>query len=398
MSEATQPVYLNALGVVCALGGGTDEVLTNLLAGRAPGIRPEPGWIPGREVVVGAVDADLPIWPDDLAVMRSRNNRLLAAAASQIAEPLRRAREHYGPGRIAVVIGSSTSGIAEGERAMAEFERDGTVPAGFDYRQQEIGSPSEALARLLDLQGVAYTISTACSSSARALVAARNLLASGRCDAVVAGGADSLCRLTINGFAALESVSAGVCSPFACGRDGINIGEGAALFLVTREPGPVQLIGVGESSDAHHISAPEPGGRGAEAAMRGALADAGLDAGAVDYLNLHGTGTPKNDEMESAAVNRVFGERLPCSSTKTLTGHTLGPAGAIELGLCWLLLSEANPDGVLPAHIFGGERDRTLAAIGLLESEGRLPTDRRRICLSNSFAFGGSNCALLIAG
>ena len=398
MSEPRPPVYLNALGIVCALGAGPESVLARLLAGESPGMGPRDGWIPGRAVHVGAVEAELPAWPDHLAAFASRNNRLLAAAARPIALPLEQARARHGSARIGVVLGSSTSGIAEGERAVAAEARGGAVPPDYDYRQQEIASPSEGLARLLELDGVAYTLSTACSSSAHAFAAGRDLLELDLCDAVVVGGADSLCGLTLNGFAALESVAAGPCRPFSGERDGINIGEGAALFLMTREPAPIRLVGAGAACDAHHISAPEPEGRGAEAAMRAALADAGIEPGAIDYINLHGTATPKNDAMESAAVARVFGADTPCSSTKALTGHTLGPAGAIETALCWLLLSAGNQAGTLPAHVFNGPRDPELAPIGLLESDGALPTTGTRYCLSNSFAFGGNNCAVVIAG
>ncbi len=398
VTDQREPVYLNALGVVNALGRGCEAVLSSLLQGHAPGMQPRAGWIPERTVHVGVVTEELPAWPEHLGAFDSRNNRLLAAAAEEIATPLAAARERFGSDRIGVVLGSSTSGIAEGEAAIASYLQTGTVPPAYDYRQQEIGSPSEGLARVLGLEGVAYTISTACSSSAKAFGAARNLIEMDQCDAVVVGGADSLCRLTLNGFAALESVAAGPCRPFSSERDGINIGEGAALFLMTREPGPIRLAGVGESCDAHHISAPEPDGLGAEAAMRAALEEGGVEPDAVAYLNLHGTATPKNDEMESAAVARVLGPETPCSSTKSLTGHTLGPAGAIEVALCWLLLSERNADNVLPAHIFNGPRDESLARIGLLEAPGRLPTDGPRYCLSNSFAFGGNNCSVLIAG
>lgn len=398
VTDRRESVYLNALGLVNALGRGSEAVFTNLLQGRAPGMQPQAGWIPERTVHVGGVADELPAWPEDLGAFHSRNNRLLAAAAEEIATPLAAARECYGADRIGVVLGSSTSGIAEGEAAVAAYTQTGTVSPAFDYRQQEIASPSEGLARLLGLEGVVYTISTACSSSAKAFGAARNLIEMDQCDAVVVGGADSLCRLTLNGFAALESVAAGPCRPFSSERDGINIGEGAALFLMTREPGPVRLAGVGESCDAHHISAPEPDGLGAEAAMRAALDDAGVEPDAVAYLNLHGTATPKNDEMESAAVARVLGPDTPCSSTKSLTGHTLGPAGATEVALCWLLLGERNKGNVLPAHVFNGPRDESLARIGLLEEPGTLPSHGPRYCLSNSFAFGGNNCSVLVAG
>src|SRR5690606_6101894 len=206
----------------------------------------------------------------------------LLAAIAQIDTAVQAAIARHGADRIGVVIGSSTSGIAEGEAALAGFLASGDWPAGYHYRQQEIGTPSEFVARHLGLGGPALTVSTACSSSAKALGSARRLLELDLCDAVICGGADSLCRLTLNGFTALDSVAADGCDPFAEGRDGITIGEAAALFLLERSaPGAdgVFLRGIGESVDAHHISAPHPEGRGAEAAMRAALADAGLQAG-----------------------------------------------------------------------------------------------------------------------
>ena len=395
MTASTTEYYLNALGMCCALGDNPEAVLSNLHAGQAPGMQQQSGWIPERDVHVGTVQAALPAWPETLSDFASRNSRLLAEAARQIGPDIQRLRQRYGADRIGVVIGSSTSGIAEGERAIAQSVSAGSVPSGYHYRQQEIGSPALALARLLELSGPACTISTACTSSARALASGRNLLQLGLCDAVLVGGADSLCRLTLNGFAALDAVSAGRCRPFCVDRDGINVGEGAALFVLSREPGAVRLLGIGESSDAHHISAPEPEGRGAEAAMRGALADAGMAPAAVHYINLHGTATPLNDAMESRAVHRVFGDQTPCTSTKALTGHTLGAAGGIEAALCWLLLQDAR--GEVPAQRFDTAPDPDLAPIGLLHAPLALPAaGTGRVMLSNSFAFGGNNCSLLL--
>lgn len=397
VSDSSKPARygLAALGIVNALGGDRAGVLANLLAGHAPGMVRRGGWIPGRDVSVGEVDAPLPPWPAHLPEHHSRNNRLLLAAYAQIADAAQAAIARCGRERVAVVIGSSTSGIREGEAAVAAVARGEPCPAGYDYRQQEIGAPAAALAACLELDGIAYTVSTACSSSAKAFASARNLLDLDLCDAVLVGGVDSLCGLTVNGFLALESIAAGRCNPFSVNRDGIVIGEAAALFLLTRESAPIALLGVGESADAHHISAPHPQGEGAEAAMRAALADAGLEPQAIDYINLHGTATPKNDAMESLAVARVFGADLACSSTKSLTGHTLGAAGATEVGLCWLLLSADNRDALLPAQCWDGEVDPELAGIGLLK-RGRLIGPGARRFLSNSFAFGGSNCAVII--
>jgi 3-oxoacyl-[acyl-carrier-protein] synthase-1 len=240
---------------------------------------------------------------------------------------------------------------------------------------------------------VRYTVSTACSSSANAFASAQRLFASGRCDAAVVGGGDSLCRLTLNGFDSLESLSSGVCNPFSANRNGLNIGEGACVFLVTREPSGIRLCGIGESSDGYHVSAPDPSGRGAEAAIRGAIAQAELTPKDVGYVNLHGTATPKNDAMESGVVSRVLGE-VPCSSTKPLIGHTLGAAGAQELGLCWLLLSELNETRRLPKHLWDGVQDPSMPQLNFVEDDERFTRD---VFVSNSFAFGGSNTAIAIA-
>lgn len=389
---------LTALGLVNALGQGKQAVLTHLLAGTAPGMQPQSSWLLGRACPVGAVMDALPAIPSTLATFACRNNRLLLSAVTEIRDDIERAITQYGAHRIGVVIGSSTSGILEGERAIAQHQQHKNWPADFDYRQQEIGTAAEFVARLLGLTGPAYTLSTACSSSAKALASAQRLLALGVCDAVICGGADTLCQLTVNGFAALESLSDTVCEPFAHNRNGITIGEGAAAFLMERnaETDAVRLAGVGESADAHHISAPHPDGAGAEAAMRAALQHAGLSPQDIHYINLHGTATPLNDAMESAAVHRVFGASVPCSSTKPLTGHTLGAAGATEAALCWLLLSHHNTHHVLPAQRNTLARDTSLPDIALLTNPGQLPAAGPRRALSNSFAFGGSNASLIL--
>ena len=385
--------YLHALGIVNALGSGAAEVRTGLYAGSTAGMISRDDFIPNRAVRVGAVTAALPPIAAGLSPYASRNNRLLQVAVEQIRRPLEAAIAHYGPARVGIVLGTSTAGIAEGERALAAHFQAGALPADYDYRQQEIGSPGEYLRRALGVSGPGWTVSTACTSSAKAFSSARRLLTTGLCDAVIVGGVDSLCRLTLNGFTALESVSKQLCNPFSRNRDGINIGEGAALFLMSREPGPVCVLGIGESSDAFHISGPDPEGRGAELAMRQALADGGVAPAAVDYLNLHGTATPQNDMMESHVVARVFGSVLPCSSTKPLVGHTLGAAGATEAAFCWMLLTEPSP-APLPPHVWDGAADPALAQLHLCGAG-----DGTRLCrtvASNSFAFGGSNACILL--
>lgn len=384
--------YIAAYGLISALGEGRDASAEAMLAWQAEGITPltrhNQTLLDGRLTPVGRVEDALPEIPAALAPYASRNNRLLLAALAQIRPALDKALAEFGPARVGLVLGTSTAGIGEAELAIAAARRGEAIPPAFDYRQQELGSPSEFLARYLDISGPAYTLSTACSSSARAFISGQRMLAAGLVDAVIVGGADSLCGLTINGFDSLESLSGTLCQPFDNGRQGINIGEGAALFLLSKQPAPLALLGAGESSDAWHISAPHPDGVGAEAAMQMALAQAGIEPDQVGYINLHGTATRLNDAMESQAVHRLFGDKVPCSSTKPLTGHTLGAAGAIEAALACLLLERALP---LPTQRVT-TLDPALAPIRLVSGATRLAAPR---ILSNSFAFGGNNVSLL---
>ncbi len=384
--------YLPALGIINALGCGADQVAQHLFAGDSSGMVLEAGWLPAGPARVGRARGALPEVPAHLADYACRNNRLLLAALGQIEGAVEAALTRHGRGRIGVVLGTSTSGIAEGEAAIAAHHSHGAMPPGYRYTQQEIGIAAPFLAHHLGLGGPAYTVSTACTSSAKAFASARNLIRHGFCDAVLVGGVDSLSRLTLSGFAALESTAVELTNPMSRNRCGINIGEGAALFLLSREEAAIELLGIGETSDAHHISAPQPEGLGAEAAMRAALADAALAASAIDYLNLHATATPKNDEMESRAVARVFPDAVAASGTKPLTGHTLGTAGATELAFCWLALQ----DGRLPPHVWDGQADPELPHLDLVATGRRFSRRAGRVCMSNSFAFGGSNASLLI--
>lgn len=388
------PVYLGAPGIVCALGSGCDEVAERLFDATAPaGVVETDACSPGRALALGRVQGPLPALDDVALPLRSRNNALLADAYAQIRPQVEAAIARHGAARVAVVLGTSTSGIGEGELALPALLAAGGWPGNFHYAQQEIGAPSRFLAQLAGVAGPAWTLSTACSSGAKALASAARLLRAGIVDAVVAGGADALCSFTVSGFSALEAVSAARCNPFSRNRGGINIGEGAALFLMTREPGPVRLAGWGETSDAHHMSAPDPQGLGAAAAIAQALVRAGIGAGALDYVNLHGTATRHNDAMESLAMQACGLADAPASSTKPLTGHALGAAGAIEAALCWLTLAR-NPQQRLPPHWWDGEPDPALPALDLV-GPGRRAARALRHVLSHSFAFGGSNAALL---
>ena len=409
-------LFIEACGVVCALGRGKAAVAESLFSGSgtaADVARNAVGdpdlnrkWdncltvrddlIPGRSLLAGTVEGPLPPSPASVSELDCRNNQLLLLALDEIAEPVRAAIERYGRDRIAVVMGTSTSGIAEAETALAVLRRDGAWPPGFDYRQQEPGNIAEFAARALGLTGHAYTIATACSSCAKVFASARRLIRAGFADAAIVGGADTLCGMTANGFASLEALSQTRCNPFGAGRDGITIGEGAAAFLLTTVAAPVEFLGAGETSDAYHPTAPDPDGGGARAAMAAALADAGLVPGDIVYINLHGTGTPLNDAMEARAVVDLFGTDTPCGSTKRLTGHMLGATGGVEAAFLWLTLHPGTTQGVLPPHGWVGQPDPDLPPLRLAPAGTPVPATGRAAMLSNSFGFGGSNAALIL--
>ncbi|KFN42945.1 beta-ketoacyl-ACP synthase [Arenimonas oryziterrae] len=388
-------VFLNDLGLVCALGHGRNAVTAALFADDAPrGVSATEAFTPGRSLALGVVHEALPNLDSMPVALQGRNNSLLALAAQEIRAAVEQAIAKFGAHRVAIVLGTSTSGVGESERAQRHYREHGHWPTQFHYAQQEMGTPAQFLAQHFGATGPAHVISTACSSSAKALASGARLLQAGMADAVIAGGADSLCAFTIAGFSALESVSPTRCNPFSVHRRGINIGEGAALFLMTREEGAVRLAGWGESADAHHMSAPDPSGQGATEAIAQSLRRAGLSAEAIDYINLHGTATPHNDAMESQVIARLWGPSTPASSTKPLTGHTLGAAGAIEAAISWLTLVN-NPRGLLPPHWWDGETDPALPPVHLVRPGEHAPRRPRHV-LSQSFAFGGSNAALVL--
>lgn len=381
---------LKEFGVVCALGNNKAEVLAALISGEEKFL---------------SLDSDLPLdvaqyvgrvsLPNDVMLneITTNNNKLAYIAYQQIANIVQKLIVEYGEHRIAVVIGTSTASIYEGELARKAFKNEGQFPDDFRYEVQEMSAPAAYIAKLASAKGPVYGISTACSSSGKALISASALIENGLADVVIAGGIDSLTQLTVNGFQSLESISSITCRPFSADRDGINIGEAAALFVVTGDDDGIQLLGAGETSDAYHISAPIPDGSGAAQAMALALNNANIAAEQIDYVNLHGTGTVKNDAMEALAMANICGDNVFCSSTKHLTGHTLGAAGALELGLCWLLLSEENYGHKLPANCKEGVYDQNLPQIKLSQGEclGKI-----QYCLSNSFAFGGNNFSAVI--
>lgn len=384
------PLRITAYTATTAAGPGL-AALRDALAANRSGLRandfgPHPlaTWI-GR--VDGLEDQPLPAeWAD----WDCRNNRLAwqGLQGDGFLRAVQAARERHGAHRIALVLGTSTSSIGATEAAYAHPAADGGFPP--EQRLPRLHTPHSLglfVQQALDLAGPCITVSTACSSSARAFADAERLMRLGLADAAVVGGVDTLCGSVLFGFNSLELVSAAPCQPFDAGRNGISLGEAAGFALLERGAGPLQLLGYGESSDAHHMSTPHPEGVGAERALDAALARAGLACAQIDYINLHGTASTKNDEVEAALVARRFGDHTHASSTKGITGHTLGAAGIVEAAVCLLALET----GLMP----GTANSRTLDAacgpqVRLDPASGRV----RRV-LNHSFGFGGNNCALV---
>ncbi|WP_338333587.1 beta-ketoacyl-[acyl-carrier-protein] synthase family protein [Acetobacter sp. LMG 32666] len=326
-----------------------------------------------------------------------RNNQLadMAFAQADFLHAVGEARQFYGPDRVAVVLGTSTSGILSAEEAYrASDPVTGFPPATFDQSHtQDLFSLPRFVAARLGLDGPLLSVSNACASSSRAFVDARHWLEAGLCDAVLVGGADSLCRMTLRGFASLGLVSHTPTCPCDAERTGISVGEGAGFALLEREgarPGAAPMarwVGYGVSSDGHHMSSPDPRARGAVAAMREALERAGLEAAQIDYINLHGTGTVVNDAMEDHAVHTLFGNAVPCSSTKGWTGHTLGASGIIEAMFAIVMMRA----GFVPGCLNVTQPDPAFESQILTNT---LHKPVRRI-MSNAFGFGGTNCSLI---
>lgn len=334
---------------------------------------------------------------DDLAIFDCRNNRLAQLALEQdgFEQSVRDVITRYGSKRVGVFLGTSTSGILSSE--IAYRHRDGAsgkLPANHDYRHTHNSySSADFVRKYFGLQGPAFVVSTACSSSAKVFGSAQRMLASGLLDAAIVGGVDSLCLTTLYGFNSLQLVSSNPCKPFDINRDGISIGDGAAFLLVEKAENAVHddilMSGIGESSDAHHMSTPHPEGLGARLAMQAALKMSGLQPSDISYINLHGTSTHNNDDAEDKGVTAIFGTETPCSSTKGHLGHTLGAAGAIEAIICALALkNNFAPGGV------GTETIDPQLHCNYLLSNLEQPM---RHALSNSFGFGGSNCSLVFS-
>ena len=388
-----------ALGMVSTLGSGHEKTLERLFSDQPPKLVKELKLSNEQVPYVGRVTAPLVKIPDQWSHYECLNNSLALTAYLQIEAQVQECIKQFGAFRVGVVLGTSTSGIASTENGLRVYRQTGFFPKEYDYTQHEMNSVSDFVAAYAGITGPVYTISTACSSSSKVFASGKSLLEMGLCDAVVVGGADSLCEITLNGFSSLDLLSDEISNPMSKNRKGLNIGEGAGLFVLEKKEGGVQLLGVGESSDAHHMSAPDPKGHGAFLAISNALKKANLTPEAIRYVNLHGTGTRLNDEIEARAMHKVFAKLPPCSSTKPLTGHCLGASGAIEAGICWLMLSKFNKtkgEIPLPPHWWDGEIDEAFPALPLMARGQSFSAEGNAVLMSSSFAFGGNNVVLIM--
>ena len=427
-------LYLSRPGVMSCAGNNIDQLWNVVITGSQKGIKKVKA-CNGEEYFAARID-DSVLKPSgaryDMKIMRIEN-----AALEQIADDVAAVRDKYGADRVAVCIGSCDNGTEFSLAGHRKYFADGEFPADYSLEIQGADYVSTFAKEKFGLNGPAVTFATACSSSAGAIIKAAEMIKAGLADAALVGGIDIASDTTLIGFSALEAVSSEITNPFSKNRHGITLGDGAAFFVLSREPltvpealegaadlttstTTVRLLGWGESSDAYHMTSPDPSGAGAEKAIRRALESSGLSFADVDYINLHGTGTKFNDSMEAKAVAAIFGEAeedwkaggahaasVPVSTTKPVTGHTLGAAAALEAAICWKALVEnsgKNDKIKLPVQVWDGERDEELPALNIVDGKSGADGEadaagtggELKVCLSNSFAFGGANACLVL--
>jgi 3-oxoacyl-[acyl-carrier-protein] synthase I len=370
-----------------ALGMDSAAVLSELYAGRT-GLKAGAYPLP-MQTSVGALPDAPPRLPAALAAYDSRLARMAVLLIEPLQAALATARQRWGAARIAIVVSSSTAGLEATELAYGHRQRFARLPENYSIaRTHAFHALTDVLRGLSGATGAAYVVSTACASGNKVFGSAQRLLDADVADAVLVGGIDTLCQVTLRGFHSLGILSSQPCRPFGAGRDGTSIGEGGALLLIERRgDAAASLLGVGETCDAHHMTQPLPDGAGALAAMQAALQQAGLEAEQIDHVNAHGTGTPLNDEAEARALEALFGARVPIASTKGFTGHMLGAGASIEAVFALAALER----GTLPQSLGADPLDPKLKIRALAQATPA----RCRYVLSNAFAFGGSNAAVV---
>ena len=372
---------LKNLGFVCALGADNEEIMTNARTGNTSAMFSGDVIVDGVKVPFGSAPVAK---THDL-----RMHDLIDCALMQIATDIELLKQNYRLNRLGVIIGSSNTGVHEAQKLLENAFQNNISVDKKVIEYLELGLPARYISEKIGIRGPSFTVSTACSSSLKVFQSACELIENDICDAVLVGGVDARCDFALNGFNALGALSKNHTNPMSVNRDGINLGEGAALFILEKGESGIHILGIGESSDAYHLTSPDPSGAGAIESMTKALADAKLHPQDIDFINMHGTGTIANDAMESLAINTVFKDNVLCASTKPLTGHTLGAAGAISMGLSWLMLKY---DFIIP-HIFDGKFADDCSKIKLSRI-GENKKINRVLC--NAFAFGGSNASLIM--
>lgn len=381
-------ICLNGFACISPLGENKDEAIATLQSQKSKYMDYIGGFLPqGQKAYLGSLPFELPSDCD------CRNSSMLQKCTNELDSVLQLALNKYDKKRIGVVIGTSTSAITDVEQSVIKNYQE-NLKLFYDNRLCEIGNLSDFIKNRYKLEGPCYTVATACSSGGKALVSGAELLKSGVCDVVIVGASDSLSKITVSGFFALGALSIDPCQPFALNRCGINISEAAGITIMSKEPltdDYIKLLGYGMTSDGYHISAPEPTGTEGINAVNAAMKMAGVFPKDIGYVNMHGTGTKLNDSMEGNIIRGVFGNSVPFSSTKHITGHTLGAAAIVEAYISWLILNN-NLD--LPYHPYNyNEIDDEFKALNILHTFGnKLKTP---IIMSNNFAFGGNNISLI---
>ena len=433
-------LFLSKPGVMSCAGNSIEELWTSVTSGNQDGIKKVKA-CNGEEFFAARI-SDSVLKPSS-ARYDMRIMQIEEAALTQIQADVLKAKEAYGAERIAVCVGSCDNGTEFSVDGHRKFFTDGEFPADYNLEVQCADYVASFIAEKFSLKGPCATFSTACSSSAGAIIKGAELILAGLADAAVVGGIDIASDTTLIGFNSLEAVSSEITNPFSKNRHGITLGDGAAFFVMTKEPNfdspSIRLLGWGESADAYHMTSPDPSGAGAEKAIRRALKMAEISTDDVGYINMHGTGTKFNDSMEAKAITAVFGSgksfteeatggpealteayaKVPVSTTKSVTGHTLGAAAALELAICWYALVENSRETcnniLLPKQVWDGEQDPELPVLNIVDKNnpaGRkdfeassknnestkdtADSTRLKVCLSNSFAFGGANACLAI--
>lgn len=396
-----QPVYLSKPAVFCCCANSSEELWNSVVNGNQSGIRKVTA-LNGKEFYAARISDEL-LQEKSSARFDMRIMRIEEKCLSQLAHLVEAAKKSYGANRIGVCVGSCDNGTEFSIAGHRKYFANGAFDSDYSLEIQGADYVSTFVAEKFELQGPCMTFSTACSSSAGAIIKGAELIRAGLCDAVVAGGIDIASDTTLLGFDALEAVSSEKTNPFSKNRHGITLGDAGAFFLLTSEKANdcVELLGYGESADAYHMTSPDPSGDGAKRAMESALKSAGLKPEQIDYINLHGTGTKFNDSMEGKAVDAVFaGYKVPCSTTKPMTGHTLGAAGALEAAVCYnaIVNNAGKSEGEikLPVQVWDKIQDEEIPELNIVNADEKSGCKKVRICMSNSFAFGGANASLII--